>query len=251
MTTRPRPRFAVVPTFQVARGQGWRPTPVDPHSEIVDRALREVSPSQSMEESCRKKIAKAIEMEPIESYNLTNDAVVTWHAFPDRNERRALKRLVALLDMLEKVIGSLPPHWQQVLVKKPAELTGTRIVSDKVEIDGAGTGLCWPAAAERVEIFCNELARLGERADAFAALDRAGFVAGPAESAPRADVRKRHAANCAYDLLTTFGNQPPTLKSEGAFYNLAQIMYEAFTGEPEQSIERACRAVHQARRRKR
>ena len=239
--SKPRRRFAVTPSFQVARGQGWHHTPVDPHSEIVDRALREVSPSQSMEEACRKKIAAAIEMEPIKSYNLTNDAVVTWHAFPDRNERRALKSLVALLNRLEQVIGSLPSHWQQLLFKKPAKIRGTRVVGGKTEINEAGTGLCWPAAAARVEIFRSELARLGERANAFTAL----------ESAPRADVRKRHAANCAYDLLTTFGNQPPTLKPEGAFYNLAQIMYEAFTGEPEQSIERACRAVHQARRRKR
>jgi len=249
--SKPRRRFAVVPSFQVARGQGWHPTPVDPHSEIVDRALREVSPSQSKEETCRKEIATAIKMEPIKSYNLTNDAVVTWHAFPDRNERRALESLVALLDRLEQVIGSLPSHWQQVLFKKPAKITGTHVVGDKAEINAAGTGLCWPAAAARVEIFRSELARLGERANAFTALDRADLMAGPAESAPRADVRKRHAANCAYDLLTTFGNQPPTLKPEGAFYNLAQIMYEAFTGEPDQSIERACRAVHQARRRER
>jgi hypothetical protein len=52
----------------------------------------------------------------------------------------------------------------------------------------------------------------------------------------------------AFDLLEDFSNRAPALTSDGPFYLLASVLYEAVTGKPNVSIEAACRETHRTKR---
>jgi hypothetical protein len=56
-----------------------------------------------------------------------------------------------------------------------------------------------------------------------------------------ADMGKFSTAVCALLLLKIFGSRPPTLTSEGPFFQLTANLYEAATGIREVSLERQCR----------
>jgi hypothetical protein len=219
---------------QVARDGGWQPKPIKP-SEVVERAVREVNPRPGDKASCRAEIMRIISFDPIEMYNC-NDAVLTWHAFPNKNERRILTSLSKALGKACRAINSLPPEWQQVLFVDPEDRAAI--------VDGR---ILWPEAAKHLADFLRQHGELAERAAAYTRLKRTHFVSGPAENVRRGDAKKRHAANCAYDLLVRYRGAAPAL-TRNPFYDLASILYEAFTGKAGEDIERQCRAVRRHRR---
>ena len=55
----------------------------------------------------------------------------------------------------------------------------------------------------------------------------------------------------AYEILEQFGDRQPTLTASGAFFNLAQIFYEATGGSALENLDRQCRTVHRALSRRR
>jgi hypothetical protein len=196
----------------------------------VERALFTIAPAHDDFQKCRAAIIWTILCEPIEMYNC-NDHVETWHAITDKKVARSLISLASALEKVAEIFDSLSPQWQQVLFKNSA--------ADKAVI--GQQGITWPKASLSYNEFRENAQLAARRARIYPTLPLGVFVGGHGELERRTKPRKRHAANCAFDLLTEFAPLKPTLKPEGAFYNLARIMYEAFTGEVEASIERQCR----------
>jgi hypothetical protein len=212
----------------------WRP---DLHSEVVERALDQVGVSGAEKEKCRDKIGWVLRREPIELYHADNEWVLTWHPLPDKKQCRDLENLVSALEKVQTALGALSPQWQEALFTSR---------TDKAEV--GKDGITWPPARERLEAFRAATAKAAELAGAYVDHSYMALTnAGPGELEPRADGRKRHAANCAYELLVQFG-KTPTLTPDGPFLNLASILYEAFSGVAHESIERQCRWTFDLRR---
>jgi len=57
------------------------------------------------------------------------------------------------------------------------------------------------------------------------------------------DFTKLNAASSAHQLLTKFGQKPPTLTTDGPYYRLASSLYESATGKPCMDLSRQCRKV--------
>jgi hypothetical protein len=219
-----------------AAWHSWAP---DSHSEIIERALDQVGVSDAEKEKCRGEIGKLLFLEPIEMYHLNNDEVLTWHPRSNKKERQELRNLSNALEKAQRALGALSTQWQEVLFTSR---------TDNAKI--AESGITWPLARERLSTFQATMAKVSERAGKYVNYPESYLAAGPGELAKRVDGRKRHAANCAYDLLMRFG-KPPTLSPDGPFYTLASILYEAFSGIAERGVERQCRAAHKSRRGKR
>lgn len=84
-------------------------------------------------------------------------------------------------------------------------------------------------------------------------LDELGYVAKSLEqqseqlkvprSGGRPNYRKQAAAVSAWALLKLYGREPPTLTTDGLYFELASILYEAGTGKKDIDLDRECRAA--------
>jgi hypothetical protein len=205
-----------------------------PGPEIVDRAIHEIDPSQDKMEECRYKTVSAIE------YLHRSQNSEMWHAIANKEQRRSLELINSGINKILMALDSLPSQWRQaLLVNEPFDIP--KIGSD---------GLYWPDAAERLSKLVEILKAASSRSEIYTNLKVSDIDRiFPGSLVPKADRMKRTAACYAYGLLDKFGKKPPSLGSDGAFYNLASILYEGAVGNAGVSFERQCRAVHRLRQR--
>jgi hypothetical protein len=191
------------------------------NSEIVARALLEVKPAPASADLCRQEIVGMLRYTP---------AKLEWemHAYPSKVDRQALKNVAKGLEKTMGAIASLSPGWRQKLfvIQFPQ-----------------------PAADKRAAFFRKVAEWLAERAMSFAR-DPAVNIAWR-KTFRKGNPRKKLAAMFAYEILEQFGDRQPTLTASGAFFNLAQIFYEATGGSALENLDRQCRAVHRALSRRR
>ena len=217
---RPRPnaRYARFATDEDLPPDARLP-PFD-NSAIVERALLEVKPHPTHADLCGQEIVGMIRHAP---------ADLEWlmHSYPSKKDQQALIGVIEGLKKARKAIASLSPGWRKKLfvVQFPH-----------------------PKADKRAARFLDYIEWVAGRASFFARSDRTVNIPWH-ETFRRGKPTKKLAANFAYDVLERFSDRPPTLTPSGPFFNLAQILYEAMTGE-DANLERQCRAVHRARSRR-
>jgi hypothetical protein len=223
---------------------GWKPKPSEAYLAIAERAMVEVSPSPSQKRQCFEAILEVMRFEPCASYNI-HEHYAYWCALPDKHERRSLTTLAAALVKTKNTLKALSPQWQQALL---AETADKAIINDDGKISR-------PDAVKRFNEFYEATRLVWNRTLMYLDLKPSDFQDSespvPVFEIAKLNPKKRYAANCAYHLLIRFANKPPTLSPDGAFFTLASVLYESFTGMPDQNVEWQCRAVYRWRQRRR
>jgi hypothetical protein len=175
----------------------------------LDRALAIIAPSKDQREDCRQDL------------QLTVDIIANTPVRRTMAHSMQFAALAKALRDMHKAIKKLDFLDQSFLLAKPPFNRPLRESSSVVR---------------DIEAFMKEL----DQAAALIA-EQSENVKVPAAERAR-DRQKLVTADCAYWLLVNNG-KPPTVTDGGAFVRLANVLYEAVTGDPDADLRYQCRVI--------
>lgn len=129
-------------------------------------------------------------------------------------------------------------------VKKKLERTAKAVKKARIALANLpiGQSLRLFTNGKAMEDFLLELRRVGKESEALADETRVDRSGGDVASR----VRRRMAAEDAFDMLNDWGGRVPTLSKRGDYVRLAGLLFERATGRAPGDMERACREFIQA-----
>lgn len=179
--------------------------------ELLDHAVEVILPKSGTEDECRESIKKFIGP-------LRREMLRRKHPSPAEQKKLAMS------------IKSHALKLQRELAKLKDDTSFRRIY------EASGSNKTSSAWAD-LETTLN---RLKSTANFLAPDDRTlGLQIRP--GSPSGDPVVYTAAGIAFYLIRDLSQSPPTLTLDGAYFTLTQLLVEAATGEPNISVDRACR----------
>jgi hypothetical protein len=178
---------------------------------FVDAALRAIRPPADQLTLCREKLVIAIQLM----------RMIFWH--DHEVHKRTLSQLKLSAAKTARLLDKLGPGHLHFLLP-PDDLKKVELVGDPGMFVAKDSKVRPSARLQK------DLRNLVANLDGISRKAKSGAL-------------KMSVALSAYDFLMERGSANPTLSSDGPFFNLASILYEAVTGRENVSIEWHCRRV--------